>query len=218
MQPYAADESPAANHPATSLRGPAYPLTATLQSAIAGYEQDRVTASVTHPLNRNWTLSGELGAAHLRATELEGTDATTRLSAGASLGRRMSRELLLGLDVRGLGFTQAAPVLGGRPLFWDPAGMVSVGPFARWERGLGGPWSLRSRLGGGVALLNERRTDGWTTSPQLNGELGLGFDGPSIRSSLDLFYLQGQFEGWRAWGLRFQLSTPAFGPGTGGAP
>jgi len=102
--------------------------------------------------------------------------------------------------------------MGGRPLFWDPEGMVSGGPFVALQRTLSAAWSLRGRVAAGAALLNEARIDDPAWTPQISAEAGFDYEGSLLRGAADLFYLQGRFQGYRSWGIRFRIA-----PGRSGA-
>lgn len=190
-------------------RGPAYPLTVTLQSAAAEVVQNRFSVETSRPLSPRWTLDGLAQIASLSPGDT-GADlpSTTRLFGSASAARRLDHRFVAGLEAQVLGYTGAAPTMSDRPLFWDPRTAVSVLPFARWEDRLGGPWSARARLAGGVAAMDERRRDGWTVVPQISGEAGVALESGGLRGGVDLFYLQSRSEGYRAWGLRFTLGAP----------
>ena len=117
-----------------------------------------------------------------------------------------------GAQLRALLHTAEAPVSGGRPLFWDPERALSGGPFVGLRRILTPEWTLRARAGAGAAFMNEARIDGPTWAPQLDLLAGLDYAGTRFRGEAELFYLQGQFQGYRSWGVRFRI-----GPGYGGA-
>ncbi|MGD2068518.1 MAG: hypothetical protein PVI57_07510 [Gemmatimonadota bacterium] len=192
-------------------RGPAYPLTVTLQSAAAEVVQNRFSVQTSRPLSPRWTLDALAQVANLSPGDIgPGLSATTRLFGSTSAARRLDDRFVAGLEVQMLGYTGAAPTMSERPIFWDPRTAVSALPFARWEDRLGGPWSARARLAGGLAAVDERRRDGWTVVPQISGEAGVALESGDLRGGVDLFYLQSRSEGYRAWGLRFTLGAPGF--------
>ncbi len=206
----------------TDLRfdhGPAYPLTVTLQSALGRLRQDRFTVGLGRELGEVWSLTLTADAAWL---DVAGTDAVHqggggfRLEAGANLGRPVSESVVLGMNARALTYSEAAPVVAGRRLFWDPESVLSGGVYARWTAGIAGPWELRTLLNPSVALIRERGFSGSEGVPHLSAEAGLARRGARVRTSLDAFYYQGRFEGYRAYGLRFGVSmTDWFGNGGG---
>jgi tetratricopeptide (TPR) repeat protein len=194
--------------------GPAYPATATLQSAMVGVVQDHVAVSHARPVGERWTLSGIADAAWLR-TDLDtiptaSNGSTARLSASLSLGRAMSETLTLGLSARAMGYTSSGPVVTDsasiqRRLFWDPRMAVSVGPFARLSRDLSDRWRVTGNLGPGVAFLDERGSSGWGVVPHVSAEAGVRRQGERFWTGLDLFFYQGQFDGYRMYGARLSL-------------
>ncbi len=201
--------------------GPAYPLTSTLQSALADVVQDRLTLTRGTPLGERWSLAAALDAAWLRAASdsvVPGTEGgTARLQAALSVGRSMSRVLTLGVSARALTFTGAAPraslPMGGElALFWDPNAAFSLGPYAQLSRDLSPSWKLTGRVTPGVALIDERRSasSGYELVPDVSAEAGVRREGDRFWTSLDLFYSQGRFNGYQAYGARFSLSARDF--------
>lgn len=73
-------------------------------------------------------------------------------------------------------------------------------------------WTLRARAGAGAAYMNEARLNATTWAPQLDLLVGLDYGGPRMRGEVEAFYLQGQFQGYRSWGVRLRLAP---GSGTG---
>lgn len=192
--------------------GPGYLLLGTLQSGLAAYAYDRVTLRGSRALTPAWSLSGDVQAARL-TSDISGIDPSLRFSVAAGLTRQWGPGLTWGAQVRALLFTEEAPVSGGRPLFWDPEGVVSGGPFMGLRQILSPSWTLRARAGAGAAYLDEARLDSPTWAPQLDLLLGLDYGGPRLRGEAEAFYLQGQFQGYRSWGVRFRIA-----PGSGGGP
>ncbi|HSM04676.1 MAG TPA: tetratricopeptide repeat protein [Longimicrobiales bacterium] len=193
-------------------RGPAYLVLGTLQSGLAAYAQDQIRVQATRRLGALWSIAGDVQVARL-SSDLSGVEDPTRVSVAASLSREVAPGLTGGAELRGLLFTEEAPEMGGRPLFWDPEGVVSGGPFVALRRPLSSAWILRGRLAAGAALMNEARIDEPNWAPQIAAEGGLGWDGRRLRATADLFYLQGQFQGYRSWGLRLRISTSGVGGG-----
>ena len=202
---------------ATELRydhGPAYPLTGTLQSVLAGVSQDRFTLSHTRPLDDRWNLSAIGDAAWLRPSGAEMDEGTVRLQAAMSVGRSMTETFTLGLSARALGYTRAAPVVtptppipSALPLFWDPRAVVSAGPYAQLNRELSALWTVTGRIEPGFALIDERRSDGSQLIPHLSAEAGLRHRGARFWTTLGIFYYQGQFDGYRTYGIRLSFSA-----------
>jgi tetratricopeptide (TPR) repeat protein len=197
--------------------GPAYPTTATMQSALLGVVQDHVTVSHSRPLNDRWSLSATAEGAWLR-TNLDTlasaqNESTARFGAALSLGRSMSETLTLGLSTRMTGYTGPGPVLtdpvtsAERRLFWDPRLALSAGPYARISQPLSASWTATGMLGPGIALLDERTSSGWAVVPHVSAEAGIRREGSRFWTALDLFYYQGQFDGYRSYGARLTFSA-----------
>lgn len=201
--------------------GPAYPLTGTLQSALADVVQDRLTLTHARPLGERWSLSAALDGAWLRAAPdsvAPGTDrGTARLQAAVSLGKSLSRLITLGVTARALVFTHAAPQAplpggGSLPLFWDPTAAFSMGPYAQLTQDLSASWKLTGRLTPGLALIGERRSaSGYQLVPDVSAEAGVRRDGNRVQTSLDFFYSQGRFSGYHTYGARLTLSARDLG-------
>lgn len=198
----------------TVEHGPAYPVTATLQSAMVGVVQDHVAMSHARPLSERWTLSALAEAAWLR-TDLDtianaSHESTARLQSTVSLGRAMSQTLTLGLTARAMGYTSSGPVVTDsvtHRLFWDPRLALSAGPFVRVGHDLSEQWKVTGSLAPGVAFLDERGRTGWDVVPHLSAEAGLRREGERFWTALDLFFYQGQFDGYRMYGARFSVSA-----------
>jgi hypothetical protein len=102
-------------------------------------------------------------------------------------------------------------------LFWDPRGLFAGGIYAQFDRSVGERWAIRSRLNPSFALVDERVTSGYEGVPHFSAEAGLSRQGDRFQASLDAFYYQGRFDGYRAYGLRFSVSAIG-GFGRGRAP
>jgi tetratricopeptide (TPR) repeat protein len=200
----------------TVEHGPAYPVTATLQSALVGVVQDHVAVSHARPLGDRWTMSATTEGAWLHSnldTIPNATnESTARLQAGLSVGRAMSQTLTLGLSARAMGYTRSGPVVTDsssiqRRLFWDPRMALSAGPFARISSDLSDRWKLTGSLNPGIAFLDERGSSGWGVVPHVSAEAGVRREGERFWTALDLFFYQGQFDGYRMYGARLSLSA-----------
>jgi tetratricopeptide (TPR) repeat protein len=212
----------------TELRiehAPAHPLANTLQSVLAEVVHDRLSLTHARRLGARWSLSASFDAARLQA---EGGGATVSLEASErvevtlSAGRAMSESLSLGLATRALTFLDAAPLAlpagaSARPLFWDPNWSISTGPYARVDRELGPSWHLVGRLNPGLALVDERRSarDGIQVVPHASLEAGLRHEGRRLSTSFELFYYQGQFDGYRSYGARVRVGARDLSLGSG---
>lgn len=196
----------------TDLRydhGPAYPLTVTLSSLLLPVRQDRVTLTAARQLGRRWSLSVAGDAARLTGADpLAWPEASVlRVEGGVSLGRAVTDDLVLGVSGRALAYSEAAPVSEGRPLFWDPEAVWALGAYAQMERSLGPGWELRGRLGPALAWIDERAVDGYQRVPHVSAEGGVTRREGRLSTSMDLFYYQGRFDGYRAWGARLGLAV-----------
>ena len=194
----------------TDLRidhGPAFSATNTLQAIEADVRQDRLFVAHARPLNELWSVAVTGEAASLSHSGVPGTDRNLRLSAGASVGRAMSRSVTLGLAVRGLGYMDASPSVGAGPLYWDPNSSLSIGPYAQYARPLGTWWTFNARVNPGVAWIDERQINGGELVPDLSASLGLRREGARYLTRIDVFYGQGRFTGYRSFGVNIGFSA-----------
>jgi hypothetical protein len=200
--------------------GPAYPITATLQSAAVGVVQDHLSVSHARRLGVRWSMTATAEGALLRA-DLDSIPSATgentaRFQTAISLGREITETFTLGLAARAVGYTDSAPVVPDpvtstdRHLFWDPRLAVSLGPFARMTRDLTDTWSVTGNVGPGVALIDERTAAGWDVVPHVSAEAGLRREGSRFWTALDFFFYQGQFDGYRMYGARLSFSARDF--------
>ena len=186
--------------------GPAYPLTLTFQSVLAEVTQDRLTANLSRRLGQRWSLSAAADATRLSHGK-SGDGESYRFEGGLSLGKSLTDNLILGANGRALTYSAASPVNDGLRLFWDPRALFAGGIYAQWERNLGERWAFRSRVNPSFALVDERTTSGYEGVPHFSAEAGFSRRGEGLRASIDAFYYQGRFDGYRAYGIRFSLSA-----------
>jgi tetratricopeptide (TPR) repeat protein len=187
--------------------GPAYPLTLTLQSILAEVVQDRFTANLARQLGLRWNLSAAADATRIGYGEAgrPGSEGGYRFETGLSLGRSMTDGLILGFNARALTYTDPSPVHDDLRLFWDPRALFSGGLYAQWQRGVGEKWAFRSRINPSLAFIDERTRRGYRNVPHFSAEAGISHVGERFRASLDGFYYQGRFDGYRAYGLRLSI-------------
>lgn len=190
-------------------RGPAYDLTATLQSAAALVRQDRVVASASRPLGR-WSVAAQADVAVLDAVEIPGARASTRTQAAVSVSRALDDTWSVGWSGLALRYSEAAPAPAGLRLFWDPVSAVSTGPFASARGRLSESWQASARVGGGVSLIDERGSAGYDAVPQLGADVRLEHTGARLRTAVDAFYAQSRLEGYRTYGVRFSVSAASW--------
>jgi tetratricopeptide (TPR) repeat protein len=191
-------------------RGPAYPLTVTLSSLMANVGMDRLTLAAARRLRGRWSLAVSGDAALLRAPDAAAwpsAGTNLRLEGGLSLGRAFSDAWTVGVSGRALTYTDPAPLSDGRRLFWDPEAVFALGVYGQWIRSLGSTWEMSGRLAPSLALIAERSGDGFDRVPHLSAEGGLTRRFGGVRTKLDVFYSQGRFDGYRAYGARLGVST-----------
>lgn len=193
----------------TYEHGPAYPLLLTLQSLESGVVQDRISAVLSRAFGPRWSIFVAADATRIHTDETLGTSDpnTLRLEGSLSVGRAMSDALTLGLTGRALTFTRAAPTPNDIRLFWDPRGMVAGGAYARLEKPLNDNWRWNLRVSPGLAFIDERRGVGSSLVPHFSSEGGLSHLGDRFRTELNLFYYQGRFDGYRAYGMRVSITA-----------
>ena len=202
----------------TELRfehGPAHPVAGTLQSVLADVVHERLSLTHARRLGERWSVSAVLEGARLRTRSgsASGPPATDRLQVALAAGGAINRSLVVGLATRALTFTDAAPRTAegpdGRALFWDPRAAFSAGPYASLAHEISPSWRLSVRLTPGLALIDERQPSaaGYDLVPHVSVETGLRHEGRRLWTSLDLFYYQGQFDGYRSYGARVTVGA-----------
>ena len=194
----------------TDLRidhGPAFSATNTFQAIEVDVRQDRLFVAHARPVNELWSIAATGEVASLSHSGVPGSDRNLRLSAGASVGRSMSRSITLGLAVRGLSYMDASPSVGAGALYWDPNSSLSVGPYAQVTRPLGTWWMFNARVNPGVAWIDERRVNGGELVPDLSASLGLRREGAQYLTRIEFFYGQGRFTGYRSFGVNIGFSA-----------
>jgi len=198
--------------------GLAYPTTATMQSVLTDMVQDHVAVAHARRVGERWTVAAAADVAWLTAEQdsVAGPAPTAARTQGAlTIGRLVSTGLTLGLSTRALTVSHPAPVTslaGGGTLrtFWDPRWVVSTGPYVQLARELSPRWRLTGTLAPGVAFIAERGPVGTEVVPHLSAEAGVRREGARFWTALDLFYSQGQFDGYRTYGARLTLSARDF--------
>jgi hypothetical protein len=132
-----------------------------------------------------------------------------------SLGRSLSDQLVLGTNFRALAYTDASPVQGETRLFWDPEALLATGLYARWEGEVKEHWRIRALVNPSLAFIDERSSSRFESVPHLSAEAGISREGEKFRTSLDAFFYQGRFDGYRAYGVRLSVSAKEwFGGGS----
>ena len=72
---------------------------------------------------------------------------------------------------------------------------------------MGPGWGLRARLEPSLAWIDERERPGFDLVPHISAEAGFTHTGSRFQTGLDVFYYQGRFDGYRAYGLRMTFSA-----------
>jgi tetratricopeptide (TPR) repeat protein len=202
--------------------GPAYPVTVTRSSLIAGVGMDRLTLTATRQLFGPWSLTLLGDVARLSAPDAASwpeAKSSTRLEGSVSLGRSFAPGLTIGISGDALTYTNAAPdtvivrLFNAAPdtvrarLFWDPKAVFSLGVYAQWSRSLGERWDVSGRVAPSFALIDERNGPGFTRVPHISADGGLTYHAGGVSTKLDIFYYQGRFNGYRAYGARLSVSA-----------
>jgi hypothetical protein len=156
-----------------------------------------------------WSLVMVADGAWLRATEIDPVEAdgSLRIEGAVSLERRVLGDLWVGAKGRAMGYSNPSPIVDGLRLFWDPSALYSGGVYGRWSRDVAPGWALRARLEPSLAWIDERERPGFDLVPHISGEAGFTHTGSRFRTGLDVFYYQGRFDGYRAYGLRMTFSA-----------
>lgn len=188
-------------------RGPAYPVTTTLQSIFLDVVQDALRVSLSVPLTPVWSLwsQAELG----RLTWDGGADPSIRALGSVALSARLTETFSAGAELRALGLSAAAPDAGGLPGFWDPRLALSLSPTLTWRDSVGPGLFLSAGAAVGGAWVRERRSaeDG-ELLPVASLLGGLEWRTDDFRADADLFYRQSRFAGYRNWGGTLTMSVP----------
>jgi thioredoxin-like negative regulator of GroEL len=205
-------------------RGPAHPLALTLQSVLAEVVQERVALSHTRALGEYWSLAATVEDARL-STDAGSAPSMTpsvthRAQAAVDIGRTLSTSFTAGAMARSVVLTRPAPRTtlpggGSARLFWDPNLVVSFAPYAQLTRAVAEDWQLRGRLAPGLAWIDERGPGASDLVPHIAAEAGVRRASERLSATLDLFYSQGQFDGYRAYGARISLSARDVGSAGG---
>jgi tetratricopeptide (TPR) repeat protein len=198
--------------------GPAYPLTVTRSSLLAGVGLNRLTVDATRRLSGPWSLTLSGDAARLGAPDAAAWPsghASLRLEGDVSIGRVLSDALTVGGTGSALTYTDSASVSNGRRLFWDPKAALALGLYAQWARSVGDNWGLSGRFAPGLAFIDERSRVGFDRVFHVSAAGGVTYQARGVSTRLDLFYDQGRFNGYRDYGARVAVSATGL-PGGGG--
>jgi tetratricopeptide (TPR) repeat protein len=188
--------------------GLAYPITTTLQSVFAQVVQDNLRITLNADITPVWTLWAQASGTRLATQDFVGDpDPSLRLQGAVALGRRLSGGFTVGLGTEILGFTEPAPSTSAVSLFWDPKLSASLGPFAQFQRELQGGWDVYARVSPSMAWIEEREVPEGEWVPHASAEGRIRYRGERLWTSLDVFFGQGRFDGYRNWGGRLTFSV-----------
>jgi tetratricopeptide (TPR) repeat protein len=190
--------------------GPAYPLTVTRSSLLAGVDLNRLTLSATRRLSGPWSLTLRGDAARLGAPDAAAWPsghASLRLEGDVSLGRALSDAITVGGTGSALTYTDSASVSNGRRLFWDPKAVLALGLYAQWAQPFGEGWGLNGRFAPGLAFIDERTRAAFDRVFHVSAEGGVTYRAQGVSTKLDVFYDQGRFNGYRDYGARVAVSA-----------
>jgi len=183
--------------------GPAFHRTVTLESVLGAIRSDHLEASAFRGLGGGWSLAGS-GA----ATSLHGAGETNwRFTGFMTLRRQLSTPISVALTSQLLTFTDPAPVLESRRLYWDPRLFVSSGlqVEARFRTTSG--LDAYGRFTGGAGLVRERTLSTTDLVPQFSTEAGLRYDTRRITLNGGLAYLRGREGAYHSFGANVSLGV-----------
>jgi tetratricopeptide (TPR) repeat protein len=182
---------------------PAYHRTMTLESALGDVGSDYLEASAYRNLGTGWNLAG-LGA----AMALHGAGSSNwRFNGTVTLRHQIASPLSVALTSQLLTFTNAAPVLDRRRLYWDPEVFGAAGLQVEARGPTGGGWDLYGRLTGGAGFVRERNATATDFVPQFIGEAGVRYDSRRLTFASGLAYLRGREGGYRSFGANASLGV-----------
>jgi hypothetical protein len=211
VQPTAAAQVAWADTDGTSaalrvVREPAVRRTATAAAAEAGVVSSRVEATGALPLD-GVVVDGAFSAERLGAD----AGSTDRLEASASATRALSPALRVSLSASALTTSGAAPLVGGRTLYWSPRRYLQAQLGAALRRRVSTAVEVELRAAPGVAWVDERTTAGRRFAGQgllpavgLGGEVRYGTPAWAVAGSVDWSAVGAH--GYRAAGARVYVT------------
>ena len=109
-----------------------------------------------------------------------------------TLRRQVSNPISVALTSQLVTFTEAAPVLESRRLYWDPKVFVSSGLQVEARARTISGWDVYGRLTGGAGLVRERNANASNLVAQFSTEAGVRYDTRRITFNGALAYLRGR--------------------------
>jgi thioredoxin-like negative regulator of GroEL len=188
---------------ATYEHGPAFHRTVTLESVLGAVRSDHLEASAYRELGGGWSLAGSGSATSLRG----GGEANWRFGGFATLRRQISNPFSIALTSQLLTFTESAPVLETRRLYWDPRMFVAGGVQLEARARPTGAWNIYGRVTGGAGFVRERTASEFDLVPQFSTEAGLTYDTRRLFVTGSLAYLRGREGTYESFGANVSLGV-----------
>jgi tetratricopeptide (TPR) repeat protein len=187
---------------ASLSHGRAFPQTATYESVQADLLSDFLQVAAFRQVAAGWSMAGSAGLATFHGAG----SSNVRANAAASARRELSPVLDAALTSQFLSFSDSAPRQQGRRLYWDPSAFWSNGLQLGLHTSVEGPWRGYVRLTPGLALVDERDTEGLDLVPQIGGEGGVRLETTRIRFRTDAAYLRGREGDYSSFGITTVLT------------
>ena len=124
-----------------------------------------------------------------------------------TLRRQLSTPISVALTSQLLTFTNPAPVLESRRLYWDPRLFVSGGLQVEARIRTTSGWDAYGRFTGGAGLVQERALSTTDLVPQFSTEAGLRYDTRRITLNGGLAYLRGREGAYHSFGANVSLGV-----------
>ncbi len=188
---------------ASFTHGRAFKQTATLESLEGEVLSDDLQASAYRQVSDRWSVNGNAGLATLHGSH----DTNVRLNVAVSARRQVSQLVDAALVSQFLSFSGSAADSLDRRLYWDPGLFWSNGLQLGLRTKPQNHWSGYIRFTPGLALVNERATDGIELVPQFASEAGASWETERIRFRTDLAYLRGREGDYNSLGLTAVFSV-----------
>jgi hypothetical protein len=185
-------------------------LTSTLESVAAGLRSNQLRVDLYRGLPASFELSATLDATRLSssASDQIPSSSVDRLGSGVAVSRLITPWLRTGVTSRLVAFSDAAPIVTGRRLFWDPHAFWSSGVMVELrtppeDRRV----SAYLRSTPGIAIGRERHEESFSSARQLELEGGLRIHAGRSTLSADLFHARGREGGYASRGVNVGLEV-----------
>jgi tetratricopeptide (TPR) repeat protein len=182
--------------------GRAFPQAVTLESVLGGLLTEQLEASFFRRLDTSWDLSGAASVAALHGTD----ESNTRLQLAFTTRRALTQHFSAAITSQVLTFGEAAPVIQGRRLYWDPAVFWSNGLQLAVSSPTDNPLQLNVRITPGMALTKERAGGSLDLVPQLGTEAGFGYETDHIEFRTNVMYWQGREGDYSSFGANIAFA------------